>query len=90
MMKMQLERDRCCILLSRGTCTISVNIIVHCKRVQEYAKNIFKNEKYLLKPETIQEPSKTIRILSHKHIKYSEGRVIVNFWITFGLISIAE
>ena len=53
MMKMQLERGRCCILLSRGTCTISVNIIVHCKRLQEYVKNIFKDETNVLKPETI-------------------------------------
>ena len=53
MMKMQLERGRCCILISRGTCTISANIIVHCKRLQEYVKSIFKDEKNVLKPATI-------------------------------------
>ena len=53
MMKMQLERGRCCLLLSRGTCTISVNIIVHCKRLQEYVKSIVKDDKNMLKPKTI-------------------------------------
>ena len=53
MMKMQLERGRCCILLSRGTCTISANIIVHCQTLQGYVKSIFKDEKNVLKPETI-------------------------------------
>ena len=50
---MQLERGRCCILLSIGTCTISANIIVHCQRLQGYVKSIFKDEKNVLKPETI-------------------------------------
>ena len=53
MMKMQLERGRCCILISRCTCTISANIIVHCKRLQEYVKSFFKDEKNVLKPATI-------------------------------------
>ena len=53
MMEMQLERDRCCMLLSRCPCTISANIIVHCKRLQEYVKSIIKDEKIVLKPETI-------------------------------------
>ena len=48
---MQLERERCCMLLSRGTCTISANIIVHCKRLQ-YVKSIVKDDKNVLKPET--------------------------------------
>ena len=50
MMKMQLERGRCCMLLSRSTCTISANIIVHCKRLQECVKSIFKDDKNVLKP----------------------------------------
>ena len=53
---MQLERGRCCILLSIGTCAISANIIVHCQRLQGYVKSIFKDEKNVLKnvkPETI-------------------------------------
>ena len=41
------------MLLSRGTCTISANIIVHCKRLQEYVKSIVKDNKNVLKPETI-------------------------------------
>ena len=41
------------MLLSRGTCEISANIIVHCKRLQEYLKSIFKDDKNGLKPETI-------------------------------------
>ena len=53
MMKMQLEIDRCCMLLSRCTCTISANIIVHFKRLQEYVKSIIKGEKNVLKPEII-------------------------------------
>ena len=53
MMKMQLERDRCCMQLSRCTCTISANIIVHCKRLQEYVKSIIKDDKNVLKPEAI-------------------------------------
>ena len=53
MMKMQLERDRCCMLLSRCPCTISANIIVHCNKLQEYVKSIIKDEKSVLKPETI-------------------------------------
>ena len=52
-MKMQLERARSCILLSRGTCIISANIIVHCKRLQEYVKSIFRDKKNVLKLETI-------------------------------------
>ena len=50
---MQLERGRCCKLLSRGTCIISANIIVHRKKLQEYVKNIFKDDRNVLKPETI-------------------------------------
>ena len=60
---MQLESGRCCILLSRGTCTISANIIVHCKRLQEYVKSIFRDEKNVLKPETILQ-KRPIRIVS--------------------------
>ena len=41
------------MLLSRGTCTISANIIVHCKRLQEYVKSIVKDDKNVLKPKTI-------------------------------------
>ena len=52
-MKMQLERDRCCMLLSRGTQKISAIITVHCKRLQEYVKSIIKDDKNVLKPETI-------------------------------------
>ena len=62
MMKMQLERDRCCMLLTGCTCIISVNITVHCKRLQEYVKNIIKYEESVLKPETILQ--KITRILS--------------------------
>ena len=54
---MQLERERCCMLLSRGTCTISANIIVHCKRLQEYVKSTIKDDKNVLKPETILQKS---------------------------------
>ena len=52
-MKTQLERDRYCILLWGGTCSISANIFVHCKRLHEYAKSIVKDDKNVLKPETI-------------------------------------
>ena len=38
------------MLLSGGTCTISANIIVHCKRLQEYVKSIVKDDKNVLKP----------------------------------------
>ena len=50
---MELERGRCCILLSRGTSTISANSIVHFQALQGYVKSIFKDEKNVLKPETI-------------------------------------
>ena len=50
---MQLEGDRCCMLLSSGICAVSANIIVHCKRLQEYVKSVVKDEKNVLKPETI-------------------------------------
>ena len=42
---MQLERGRCCMLLSRCPSTISANITVHCKKLQEYVKSIIKDEK---------------------------------------------
>ena len=41
------------MLLSRGTCTISANIIVHCKRLQECVESIVKDGKNKVKPETI-------------------------------------
>ena len=41
------------MLLSRHPRTVSANIIVHCKRLQEYVKSIIKDEKSVLKPETI-------------------------------------
>ena len=53
MMEMQLERDRCCMLLSRGRSTISANTIVDCKELQEYVKSIVKDYKNVLKPETV-------------------------------------
>ena len=66
----------------------------HCKRLQEYAKNIFKDEKDVLKPETIlwknHQDSKCVHTELINHINCSEGRVIVNFQITFVLISIAQ
>ena len=40
------------MLRSRGTCKISANITVHCKRLQEYVKSIAKDDKNVLKPET--------------------------------------
>ena len=61
MMKMQLERDQFCMLLSSCTCPISANIIVHCKRLQEYVKYVIKDEK-ILKPK--QFCKNVIRILS--------------------------
>ena len=57
MMKIQLERDRYCMLLSRCTCTTSASIIVHCKRLHEYVKSIIKDQKSVLKPETILQQS---------------------------------
>ena len=50
------------MLRSRGTCKISANITVHCKRLQEYVKSIAKDDKNVLKPETSLK--KIIRILS--------------------------
>ena len=50
---MRLERDRCCMLLSRCTCTISANIIAHYYRLQEYVKSIIEDEKSLLKSKAI-------------------------------------
>ena len=52
-MKMQLERGRCCMPLSRCPHTISANITVHCKKLQEYVKSIIKDEKSVLKLKTI-------------------------------------
>ena len=92
-MKMQLERDRCCMLLSRGTCTISVNIIVHCKRLQEYVKSIVKDDKNVLKPETILQKNHQDSKWCIQNIIIStaeQGLVIVNFQITFRLISISQ
>ena len=43
------------MLLSRGTCTVSAKTIVHCKRLQEYAKSIVKDDKNVLKPESISQ-----------------------------------
>ena len=48
-----VKRDRCCMLPSRKTCTILVNIILHCKRLQDYVKSIIKDDKNVLKNETI-------------------------------------
>ena len=50
---MQLEMDRCCMSLSRCTCRILANIIVHCKRLQEYVKCIIKDGKSVLKLKAI-------------------------------------
>ena len=55
MTKKQWEIDNCCMLQSRGTSTISANIIVHCKRLQENVKSIIKDDKNVLKSETILE-----------------------------------
>lgn len=55
MMKMQLEGDRCCMLISGCTCTISVNITVHFKRLQEYTQSIIKDKKSLLKIKRISQ-----------------------------------
>ena len=41
------------MLPSRGTRTISVNIIVHCRKLQESVNSIFKDDKNVFKPETI-------------------------------------
>ena len=62
-MKMQLKRDRCCMVLSRNTCTISISIIVHCKLIvhfnilHEYVKSIIKDQKIVLKPKAILQKS---------------------------------
>ena len=58
------------MLLSRETCTISANIIVRFKRLQEYVKSFIKDDKNVLKPETslqktIRIPSGEFRILDH-------------------------
>ena len=55
MMKMQLEGDRCCMLISRCTSTISVNIAVHFKRLQECTQSIIKDKKSLLKIKRISQ-----------------------------------
>ena len=92
-MKMQLEGDRCCMLLSRGTCAISANIIVNCKRLH-YVKSIVKDDKNVLKPKTIlqksdQDSKWRIQNIINR-INCSAVLVIVNFQITFGLIGIAQ
>ena len=53
MTKIQLERDRYCMLLSRCQHTISANIIAQCKKLQDNVKSIIKDEKSVLKPKTI-------------------------------------
>ena len=53
MMKMQLERAGSCMVPSRCTSTIYANIVVRCKRLQEYVKSIVKDVKNVLKPETV-------------------------------------
>ena len=93
MMKMQLETGRCCSLLSRGTCTISANIIVHCKRLQEYVKSIVKDDKNVLKPETILQKNHQDSKWCIQNIIISTAQqdlVIVNFQINFRLISISQ
>ena len=57
---MQLERDRCCMLLWRGTCTISANIIVHYKRLQEYVISIVEDDKNVLKPGKIMQKQPSV------------------------------
>ena len=65
------------MLLSIGTCTISVNIIVYCKRLQEYVKSIVKDDKNVLKPETIlqknHQDSKWCIQNIINHINFSAG-----------------
>ena len=53
MIKMQLERDRYCMLLPKGKCKVSANVIVHFKRLHGYVKSIIKDGKNVLKSETI-------------------------------------
>ena len=86
---MQLERAKCCMQLSRGTCKISAIIIVHWKRLQEYVKGIVKDKKNALKTETIlqkkyQDSKWCIQNIIN-HMNYSAGpshcEFIFNLWV---------
>ena len=89
-----MEWDRCYMLLSRCICKISTDIILHCKRVQDYVKSIIKGEQNVLKPkETLQKYHQDSKWCIHNVWTISttqQGLVIVNFQTTYGLISIDQ
>lgn len=95
-----MEWDRCYMLLSRCICKISTDIILHCKRVQDYVKSIIKGEQNVLKPKaTLQKYHQDSKRCIHNVWTISttqQGLVIVNFqWITlndrdFSLINVNQ